>query len=129
MATRCFFHAMSTLPLFAAFIVNVTPTLAQGVADPIRACKAARNATDKVQFCSDAIATASDNKTLERVFLRRGNAFVELQRFDLAVGDFTRLIQIAPTVAGYYDNRAFANNADSDVTGHLFQSLSGHRSD
>ena len=38
----------------------------------------------------------------------RGNAYAEVNRFADAISNFTSLIQINPTVAGYYDNRQYA---------------------
>ena len=91
------------VPLTALIALTASPSAAR--ADPYELCIKAQSAFQKVERCSAAIATSRDRKRLERAYLRRGNAFIELNRFADAVDDFSELIRINPNVAGYYDNR------------------------
>ena len=73
-------------------------------------CFKTKIATEKLMYCGIALQNTSgiDSKTLEKLYLRRGNAFAELARFSEAINDFTSLIKISPRIAGYYDNRQSA---------------------
>ena len=71
-------------------------------------CRRAQSATEKVAFCTQAIAEFRRQDVLERAYLRRGNAFVELNDYARAADDFTALIQLNSHTAGYFDNRLHA---------------------
>ena len=77
-------------------------------ADSFDLCRRAKTAAEKVDSCSIVIAESNQRSQLERAYLRRGNALMELKRFPEAVRDFTALIQLNPKIAGYYDNRLYA---------------------
>jgi tetratricopeptide (TPR) repeat protein len=74
-------------------------------ADSFSACSRANTAFEKVDLCSVVILHSRQAQQLERAYLRRGNAYLELSRFADAVNDFDSLIRIDPKIAGYYDNR------------------------
>lgn len=80
----------------------------QSWADPYDDCKQAKTATDKINLCSAAIPELRQKSQLERVLLRRGNAFMELKQFEEATNDFSAVIKLNPKIAGYYDNRLTA---------------------
>jgi S1-C subfamily serine protease len=84
------------------------PASAQSVPQAFDICRRSRDPAEKVRYCTIVIQNASDRRDLERLYLRRGNSFVELGRFEEAVADFTSLIRINPRIAGYYDNRLVA---------------------
>jgi tetratricopeptide (TPR) repeat protein len=71
-------------------------------------CRKATVATDKVALCTLALQTTSDRELRQRIFLRRGNSFQELERYHEAIRDYSELIKLDPKVAGYYDNRKTA---------------------
>lgn len=71
-------------------------------------CLRANFAYEKIELCSLVIRHSRQARQLERAYLRRGNAYAEINRFADAASDFSSLIQINPTVAGYYDNRQYA---------------------
>jgi tetratricopeptide (TPR) repeat protein len=77
-------------------------------ANEFSACVRANSASEKIELCSLVIRHSRQARQLERAYLRRGNAYIEVNRFADAVSDFTSLIQINPTVAGYHDNRQYA---------------------
>lgn len=77
-------------------------------ADEFGACLGAKSPFEKIDLCSLVIRDSRNARNLERAYLRRGNAYVELSRFADAVADFTSLIRINSKVAGYYDNRQYA---------------------
>ena len=89
----------------AAISAAPIPASAQSVQRAFDICRTSKDAGEKVRYCSVVIDHASDRRDLERLYLRRGNSFVELGRFNDAVADFSNLIRINPRVAGYYDNR------------------------
>jgi tetratricopeptide (TPR) repeat protein len=84
---------------------------AQSVRQAFDICRRSKDPAEKVRYCTIVIQNASDRRDLERLYLRRGNSFVELGRFQEAVADFSNLIRINPGVAGYYDNRQSALNS------------------
>jgi tetratricopeptide (TPR) repeat protein len=67
-----------------------------------------RKALDKNPQHGLVIRHSRQARQLERAYLRCGNAYTKVNRFADAVSDFTSLIRINPTVAGYYDNRQYA---------------------
>lgn len=83
--------------------------VASAHAEPSRStlqqCWKAKQALDKIERCSNVIKQSTSPKVLERAYLRRGNAYMEISRFSEAVNDFTAVIGFNPRVAGYYDNR------------------------
>ncbi len=96
---RAFF---STLALAALLFPS------QAAADAVSDCKRARQADEKLRACSRAIADTRDRAQLERLYLRRGNAYMDLKLYADAKQDFSRLIALNPGVAGYFDNRMAA---------------------
>jgi tetratricopeptide (TPR) repeat protein len=62
------------------------------------ACLRANSASERIELCSLVIRHSRQARQIERAYLRRGNAYAELNRFAEAVSDFTALIQINPTV-------------------------------
>jgi tetratricopeptide (TPR) repeat protein len=66
-------------------------------ANEFSACLRANSASEKIELCSLVIRHSRQTRQLERAYLRRGNAYAELNRFAEAVSDFTSLIQINPT--------------------------------
>lgn len=93
---------------FVAIGLWAVPASAQSVQRAFDICRTSKDAEEKVRYCSIVIEHASDRRDLERLYLRRGNSFNELGRYDDAVADFSNLIRINPRVAGYYDNRQYA---------------------
>lgn len=93
--------------VFAALVVAFFASAGAHVAtaDAIQDCRRSKTASDKIEFCSRAIAVNRRSDILERAYLRRGNAFVELGNHQRAVDDFSALIAINPRIAGYFDNR------------------------
>lgn len=100
------FRKHALLATFALELLSLSPAAA---GDAASQCRRARQANEKLQFCSQAIAQTNDPTMLERLYLRRGNAFMELKLFAEAKKDFTSLIAINPGVAGYFDNRMSAS--------------------
>jgi tetratricopeptide (TPR) repeat protein len=96
---------------WAAMIWVTPPAFSKNPTGPLSQCLKAKFAIEKVQACSSAIPSLKNHADLERVYLRRGNAFSELRRFQEAVDDYSAAIQLNPKVAGYYDNRQFAFKA------------------
>jgi S1-C subfamily serine protease len=88
-----------------AILVGVLAPGSMAQADALHACLSANGAFEKIDTCSVVIRGSRQREKLERAFLRRGNAYVEVGRFGDAVNDFSALIRINPRVAGYYDNR------------------------
>ncbi|MGH6796724.1 MAG: trypsin-like peptidase domain-containing protein [Methylocella sp.] len=74
-------------------------------------CWKAKQATDKIQYCSVVVLHSSNPRALERAFNRRGLAYMEVNRFADAASDFTAVIRLNPKIAGYYDNRQNALKA------------------
>ena len=107
-------------------------------ADAFGACVNAKTAFDRIDRCSAVILHSRRAAQLGRAYLRRGNAYVEVGRFAEAVSDYSALIQLNPTIAGYYDNRQFALKSmgrlrealdDANMTIHLAPTYSfGYRS-
>ena len=87
------------------------PANAQSPRQSLDICRAAKQAAEKVYYCTIAIQHTSDRRVLEKLFLRRGNSYLELNRYEDAARDFTNLVEINPTVAGYFDNRLIALRA------------------
>lgn len=100
--------------LFGIAAAVATTSSVQGAsptASYLRLCRSARSAINKVELCSRALKEAKDRKSVERLYLRRGNSFMQLGRYAEAVDDFTNLIRLNSGVAGYYDNRQAAYRA------------------
>lgn len=76
--------------------------------DAIRGCKTATLATEKAQACTVVITRSRDKSAVGAAYNRRGHASVEMKRYAEAVRDFSEVIRLNPTVAGYYDNRQYA---------------------
>jgi S1-C subfamily serine protease len=89
-------------------LIGLTVSASASHADEFGACLKANGASEKIERCSLVIRHSRQAWQLERAYLRRGNAYAELNRFADAVTDFTSLIRLNPTVAGYYDNRQYA---------------------
>lgn len=81
---------------------------AQSASQAQAECLRSQTAIDKIVACGQAMPLTSDPRMQQRLFLRRGNAFMELERYAEAITDFTSLLRVAPKVAGYYDNRQMA---------------------
>lgn len=96
---------MKELSCAAAALLFACLTVAPAAADPIGDCRRARSAAEKIDLCSRAIALDRRSNSLERAFLRRGNAYVEIGDHRRAADDFSSVIAINPRVAGYFDNR------------------------
>jgi len=74
-------------------------------------CIRASTPNQKIEKCSLALMQSNNSGMKERAFLRRGNAFMSLNRYDDAIRDFSSLIELNPKVAGYFDNRQWALRA------------------
>ena len=88
-----------------AILASVLVSASSSHADLFSQCLKAETAIEKIEQCSTVLSHSRQRNQLERAYLRRGNAFVELNWFADAVNDFTALIRLNPRVAGYYDNR------------------------
>ena len=75
--------------------------------EAVRECKAATVAADKARACTVVISRSRDKSAVGAAHNRRGHANVELKRYAEAVRDFSEVIRLNPTVAGYYDNRQY----------------------
>ena len=101
--------------MFAHFFPSTALVLAAllfpsaATADAVNDCKHARQADEKLRACSQAISRTNDRGQLEHLYLRRGNAYMELKLYADAKQDFSRLIEINPGIAGYFDNRMMAS--------------------
>lgn len=73
--------------------------------DAYERCKRAHSAPEKIEYCSIVVYQSRDPKVLLRAHNTRGLAYLEVNRFAEAAQDFTYVISINPTIAGYYDNR------------------------
>src|SRR5271155_4015420 len=82
------------LSIFLAIAGLIHWPASSAVADTYRDCLRAAAATDKIESCSGVIERSRRPK--------------ELKRFQEAVHDFSALIKLNPTIAGYYDNRVRA---------------------
>jgi S1-C subfamily serine protease len=102
---RCGRTGFQAAILIACLIASIQDAPAQSPQQIQAECLRAKSPAEKVFNCTRAIQSATDRRALERLYLRRGNAFVELGRHQEAIVDFTDLIKLAPRVAGYYDNR------------------------
>jgi S1-C subfamily serine protease len=91
-----------------AVLIGLLISSSTSQADEYSTCLRANSASEKIGLCSLVIRHSRQAGQLERAYLRRGNAYAEVNRFADAVSDFTSLIQINPKVAGYYDNRQYA---------------------
>lgn len=68
-------------------------------------CSKSKEATLKLDTCNTIINVTRDKALLERAYVGRGNANMELHNYANAVNDFTGAIRLNPRVAGYYDDR------------------------
>ncbi|MBG0795852.1 tetratricopeptide repeat protein [Methylocystis sp. H62] len=93
--------------LFAAVLLVSRPDLACATTtgSAFDLCLKAKAALEKIDRCSTVISTSRKRAQLERAYLRRGNAYKEIDRLEEAAKDFTEIIQLNPKIAGYYDNR------------------------
>lgn len=94
-----------TAAILTAMVGLVQPEVAAAQQSGWPECRDARSAQDRIVTCSRAIGVVRDKRLLERIYLRRGNANSELGQWQSAVADFTELVRMNPSVAGYYDNR------------------------
>src|SRR5208282_5119795 len=94
----------STLALLAALLISTSAS-----ADAAHDCKSSKQVNEKVRACTLAISRTNDPAQLERFYLRRGNAYMELKLYAEAKRDFTGLIALNPRIAGYFDNRMNAS--------------------
>jgi tetratricopeptide (TPR) repeat protein len=97
-----------TVAIGFAIVIGHVVSSSTSSANEFSACLRANSASEKIELCSLVIRHSKQARQLERAYLRRGNAYTEVNRFADAVRDFTALIRINPTVAGYYDNRQYA---------------------
>jgi tetratricopeptide (TPR) repeat protein len=96
-----------TVAIGFAIVIGYVVSSSTSSADEFSACLKANSASEKIELCSLVIRHSRQARQLERAYLRRGHAYAEAGRFADAVRDFTALIRINPTVAGYYDNRQY----------------------
>ena len=68
-------------------------------------CKRASERPTIISACSVVIGLSRDPRLLERAYNRRGMAEEQVGQFDLAASDYSNVIRINPTIAGYFDNR------------------------
>ena len=78
---------------------------AEQQARAVELCRQASERTAIISNCSIVIGVSSDQKSLERAYNRRGMAEEQIGEFTLAVTDYSNVIRLNPTIAGYYDNR------------------------
>lgn len=97
---------LSAVSLFLFAVLHLKGAHAQQNAYSL--CRAAQTSEQKISACSAALNSRLNADQLERILLRRGNAFVELGQMHSAIADFSRLIEMKPYVAGYIDNRLYA---------------------
>jgi clan AA aspartic protease (TIGR02281 family) len=71
----------------------------------LHGCRNSPDPLEKIDHCSKVIATSRNRTALEVAFNSRGLTLMEQQRFLEAAGDFTAVIKLNPSIAGYYDNR------------------------
>jgi tetratricopeptide (TPR) repeat protein len=90
---------------FVAIGLWAVPASAQSVQRAFDICRTSKDAEEKVRYCSIVIEHASDRRDLERLYLRRGNSFNELGRYDDAVADFSNLIRINPPLGSSHHLR------------------------
>jgi S1-C subfamily serine protease len=101
---------VQNVPLSIGLAIFIGPLVSASTshAEAFSACLRAKIAFEKIERCSVVIRHSRRAGQLERAYLKRGNAYVEINRFADAVNDFTSVIKINPTIAGYYDNRQYA---------------------
>jgi tetratricopeptide (TPR) repeat protein len=75
------------------------------VSSELRQCRNSPNYLDKIAHCSIVVAHSRNRTALEVAFNSRGFAFMEAERFIDAANDFSEVIKLDSSVAGYYDNR------------------------
>jgi S1-C subfamily serine protease len=96
----------NVLRSIALAIFGASPALVSAAnGDPFDLCMKAKTPFEKIERCSAVIQYSKKPKLLERAYLRRGNAYMETNNFSDAASDFSTVIRINPTIAGYYDNR------------------------
>src|SRR5947209_16709916 len=83
----------------------LNPGAATSASQALGLCQSAKEPAAKIQFCTSAIEQTSDRKTLERLFLRRGNSYMAVGLYSNAASDFSNLISLNKKIAGYFDNR------------------------
>ena len=98
--------AISAVPIAGMLMLGFGATAQaselQGATD---LCKRASERPTIISACSVVIGLSHDPKLLERAFNRRGMAEEQVGQFDLAASDYSNVIRINPTIAGYFDNR------------------------
>ncbi len=109
-----FFLGSNIRPLMFA-LLTAGLLSSPSAAEILRDCKTAKQAEDKVRTCTQAISRTNDPAQLERFYLRRGNAYMELKLYVEAKKDFTSLIALNPRVSGYFDNRMSASKELGDL--------------
>lgn len=72
---------------------------------PSKDCAISKPADLRVSACSQVIKLSRDPRRLERAYDLRGLAYMEQRRFANALTDFSEVIRLNPTIAGYFDNR------------------------
>lgn len=74
----------------------------------MESCRHSENLSEKIAGCTEVIKASRDRRALLRAYNTRGLALCDLGRGAEAVGDFSRVIQLEPSIPGYFDNRARA---------------------
>ncbi len=74
----------------------------------MESCRHSDDLSEKVAGCTAVIKASRDRRALLRAYNTRGLALCDLGRGAEAVDDFSRVIQIEPSIPGYFDNRARA---------------------
>ena len=81
----------------------------------------ARNLKEKRKACKEAIENYTkaldQNLELSQVYNNRGEAYKDIDEYDIAIEDFDKTIQLNPNDAGAYSNRGavYNNKGDFDV--------------
>jgi tetratricopeptide (TPR) repeat protein len=83
-------------------------------------CRNSDNFLEKIEHCSNVILNTKKRAALEIAYNSRGFALMEAKRFIEAARDFSSVIDLNPSIAGYYDNRQNAYRS----AGHFEQAMS-----
>jgi tetratricopeptide (TPR) repeat protein len=88
------------------WLASVLPAAAQfNPSFELHGCRNSHDPLEKIDHCSKVIATSRNRTALEVAFNSRGLTLMEQQRFLEAASDFSAVINLNPSIAGYYDNR------------------------
>jgi hypothetical protein len=88
------------------WLASVLPAVAQlNQSFELHGCRNSHDPLEKMDHCSKVIATSRNRTALEVAFNSRGLTLMERQRFLEAASDFSAVINLNPSIAGYYDNR------------------------